>query len=393
MKIAVFTDSYINQQSAVSANITILKNGLQKLGHEVLIVSCELEADDCFTQEQTVFCPARISDSLYGQSPKKMKLWSVTRLTDQFAPEIVHIVTFGNMGMHGLRYAKKHGLPVLTTLYNLHDAIDGYGANSLIKRFNLRKSRKKLFKLLSHSDVVTSASRKNSVIVRNLKLKCRVRNVPFCVDLDLFKPLYSIDSGVDALRQKLHIAKEKSIMVFSGRLTDDNCVDRLFENWGKCISINDNLQLLIVGTGREAAFWAEKAKLLGISNQITFAGELPHEELCTCFAMCKAFVSACGAAAVKSSPVEAIACGIPVLLKKGSANADLIAEGVNGFTYSEPAEFGRLVKKLATMDGDGEVLMKKLVSKTAANLTDINQAKAFVSCYELAVEKYGKREK
>ncbi|WP_312693055.1 glycosyltransferase [Caproiciproducens sp.] len=391
MKIAVFTDSYINQPSAVSANIAVLKSGLQKLGHEMLTVSCELEADDCYMQGQTVFCPAKISAGLYGQSPKDNRLRTVARLTDQFAPEVVHIVTFGAMGMYGLQYARKRGLPVLTTLYNLHDATDGYGPNSFIEKIHLRRSQKRLFRLLSQSDAVTSASRKNSMIVRDLKLKCRVRNVPFCVDLDLFKPLYSIDSGVEALRQKLHVAKEKSIVVFSGSLTDDCGADRLFENWSKCVSINDNLHLLVAGTGKESAALIEKAKLLGISDQVTFAGELQREELCTCFAMCRAFVSACETAAIKSSPVEAIACGIPVLLKKGSANADLITEGVNGFTYGEPAEFGQLVKKLAKMDSEGEVLMKKLVSKTAAALTDINQAKAFVSCYELAVEKHKNR--
>lgn len=390
MKIAVFTDSNINQQTTVSAHVAILKSGLQKLGHEVLIVTCDLEIDNRYTQGQVVFLPAKISYNLYGQSAKAVKLLGVTRLIDAFAPDIVHIETFGRIGLAGVQYARKRNLPLVATLHNLHDATCGYEVNRLIDKFIQRRNEKRLKKSLSHCAIVTSASRKNARIIKDMGLKFRVRTIPFCVDTGMFKPLYSIDSGVGAIRESLHIPQENSIIVFSGRLNSDDHVDKLLEDWSKTVSESDKLQLLIIGSGREAAALSEKAKLLGINDQVTFVGEMPRDELCMCFAMCKAFVSACESATLKISPLEAIACGIPAVLKAGSANADIIISGVNGFTYSEPNELGEILRKLAKIDSDGEVLMKKLVSKTAATLTDINQAQALLSCYELAKEKHEK---
>lgn len=391
MKIAVFTDSNINQQTTVATHISILKSGLQKLGHEVMIVTCDLEVDTRYTQGQTVFFPSKISNNVYGQSAKAMKLFGLTRLIDTFAPDVVHIETYGKMGMAGLQYARKRNLPLLATLHSLHDVVSGYEVNPFFDKFIRRRNEYRLKKVLNHCDIVTSASRKNAGIIKNLGLKFRVRIIPFCVDISMFKPLYSIDSGVGAIRQDLAIPEGNSVIIFSGRLNPDDNVDKLLEDWSKAIDENDQLQLLIIGSGREAAALAEKAKQLGISDQVTFTGEMPRDELTMCFAMCKAFVSACTSATLKSSPLEAIACGVPAILKINSANADILINGVNGFTYNQPEELGEIIHKLAKIDSDGEVLMKKLVSKTAANLTDINQAQALLSCYELAKEKHEKQ--
>ncbi len=91
---------------------------------------------------------------------------------------------------------------------------------------------------------------------------------------------------------------------------------------------------------------------------------------------------------MEAAPIEAIASGLPVVLNPSCANADLIIRGVNGFSYETPDELGDIVKKLAQLDADGEQLMRKLVSKTAASLTDLNQAKALVSCYEMALGRH-----
>ena len=45
--------------------------------------------------------------------------------------------------------------------------------------------------------------------------------------------------------------------------------------------------------------------------------------------MCKAFVSASDSITMEAAPIEAIASGLPVILRPASANADLIISGVN----------------------------------------------------------------
>ena len=152
--------------------------------------------------------------------------------------------------------------------------------------------------------------------------------------------------------------------------------------------VRDDLRLILVGSGPDAAELHERARVLGIGDKVFFAGSLTRDDLSLCFSVCKAFVSASDSITMEAAPIEAIASGLPVILRPASANAELIISGVNGFSYETPDELGDIVKKLAQLDADGELLMRKLVSKTAASLTDLNQAKALVSCYEMALGRH-----
>ena len=161
-------------------------------------------------------------------------------------------------------------------------------------------------------------------------------------------------------------------------------MDDLLAFWSKAVALRDDLRLILVGSGPDAAELHERARVLGVGDKVFFAGSLTRDDLSLCFSVCKAFVSASDSITMEAAPIEAIASGLPVILRPASANADLIISGVNGFSYETSDELGDIVKKLAQLDADGELLMRKLVSKTAASLTDLNQAKALVSCYEMA---------
>ena len=141
MKIALFLEAYLSQASASATHVSLLAEGLVKLGHEVLIVTTDPETDDCYEQDGIHCCPAKPSASLFGQSARVSKLPGLMPMIEAFSPDLIHIQTFTEIGGIGLKYAQKHQLPVVCTIHELQDVLEGYGANRPAVFFNKRQGQ------------------------------------------------------------------------------------------------------------------------------------------------------------------------------------------------------------------------------------------------------------
>ena len=56
MKIAIFCESYLAQTNSVETHVSILASGLKKLGHEVLVVTSDLETEECYEEQGVLLC-------------------------------------------------------------------------------------------------------------------------------------------------------------------------------------------------------------------------------------------------------------------------------------------------------------------------------------------------
>ena len=387
MKIALFSGAG-SVKCAVSTYTSVLKSGLEKAGHQVLLVTADPAIDDCFAQDGKIYCPAKITPSLYGMSVRTSLLGPMEGMLDDFRPEAVHVVTLDEMGLAGLKYAQKHSLPLVTTIHNLHDALEGYGVNKAYDNLAKMKVRSTVRKIVTESDLVCSPSAQTQGCLQALDIHCGIRRTPYCIDLANFHPT----EPTSGMKKRFGIPENSTCYVFAGRLLDDSGLDELLELWNASVSAADNLHLIISGIGPYAAAFSEKVKTLSLSSQVTFLGELSQQELNDCFACCRAFVSGSHSSAIKASPLEAQAAGLPVILHRECANAELVRNDINGFTYDSPAKFGELLHKMANLDYDGELLLRKLVRKSAVNLSDNNLAAIMVQTYEDAQHLFQKKQ-
>ena len=115
MKVAIFTETYLPQTSAVETQVFILAKSLKKMGHDVLVVTSDMESDECYSEQDALFCPARPARNVYGQKAKQRKLSRLKERLDEFNPDVIHLFTFWQVGGLGLKYALAHDLPLMTT--------------------------------------------------------------------------------------------------------------------------------------------------------------------------------------------------------------------------------------------------------------------------------------
>ena len=388
MKVAIFTETYLPQTSAVETQVFILAKSLKKMGHDVLVVTSDMESDECYSEQDALFCPARPARNVYGQKAKQRKLSRLKERLDEFNPDVIHLFTFWQVGGLGLKYALAHDLPLMTTVQKILDPQSAFGKRKVLGIADRARYRSTFHKALAFSDHITSPSVK---ICKRLRPICRnkqIRPIPLFINTELFtREAVFEEKKREAMRRRLGLGGKTGILSVGG-LTRENRTETLLENW---VKTGSKLQLVLVGSGPELENLRSKANLLGIASRVSFAGVIPHEEMNLCYHLCTAFVSAGVSDSMKAAPLEAIACGLPAILPKESPDAGLITEGVNGFLYANSVAFLDIVKNFEALDPEKELMMKKLVGRTVETMSIENQAKAFLKSYVITQKQHYKQ--
>ena len=65
MKIALFTETYLSFVNGVGTHVKTLKNGLEKLGHEVLVVCALPGIKKHFIKDGVLCCPSMSWKKVY----------------------------------------------------------------------------------------------------------------------------------------------------------------------------------------------------------------------------------------------------------------------------------------------------------------------------------------
>ena len=163
-----------------------------------------------------------------------------------------------------LKYAKKYGIPI--RIAHSHN-IDFQTKNPLKKLIgNLFK--KPLIKYATDYFACSKIAGEwlfGKDIVESDKFKV-IHNA---IDYDKFK--YD-EKARNKIRKDLNIRESDVVIGHVGRFVNQKNHDFLINVFNKCYEQNNNYKLLLVGTGELEEYIKEKVKILGIENNVIFAG-------------------------------------------------------------------------------------------------------------------------
>jgi glycosyltransferase involved in cell wall biosynthesis len=154
-------------------------------------------------------------------------------------------------------------------------------------------------------------------------------------ELNSKKPIYTVPNGIEFdLITKIKPAKEKSDVIFVGRLMSYKNVDVLIKSIKLIKEKNPEIKSLIIGDGPEKKKLEELTRKLNLEKNIKFLGFLENnDDVYALMKSSKVFVLPSTREGFGIVVIEANACGIPVITvnHKDNAARDLIEEGKNGF--------------------------------------------------------------
>jgi glycosyltransferase involved in cell wall biosynthesis len=162
----------------------------------------------------------------------------------------------------------------------------------------------------------------------------RIHDIPNAVDLKKFRPI----SAEEKLRlcAKLQLPRDKTLVIYAGRLSRAKGLPMLIEAWPTMIERHPELCLLVVGSGRISFdncedYVKEFARAHHLENHVRFFDETSsvHEYL----QAADLFIFPTEYEGFSLALVEALGCGLPVAVTAVGAAPDLIQEGQNGFLF------------------------------------------------------------
>lgn len=361
MKIAIFCETYLPYINGVVTHIKLLKEGLERMGHEVLIVTADPRTRHHYIKDHVLYCPARESKRLYGYGIASPLSRRRLKLIREFDPNIIHIHQEFGVGLSGFMIAKVLHKPIVYTLHTMYDEYIYYVAPKplipVVRSLSHTYSRI----LAKAASELTGPSPKVEEYFKKVGAKKQVNVVPNSVELSNFEPSKITEEQKAAVYKKLNIPKDKKIACFCGRLGKEKSVDVLLQYWAEQIKPEDNILLMVIGDGPELENLQRQAKELDIEDTVIFTGKVLHEELPPYLAVCDMYITASLSDTNSISMLEAMAVGLPVLHRKDPLNKGQVLAGVNGYIYDNSAELFDHIHDLMTMEEDRKKTLRRSV--------------------------------
>lgn len=179
----------------------------------------------------------------------------------------------------------------------------------------------------------------------------------FYIDFDVFRP------------QPL---EKKYDLVFSGRLVKNKGISLLLKAVEKLKLQTPNIKLIIIGSGSLESKIKKYIKKHNLKKNIEFAGWLPSiNNVAKIYNQSKIFVMPAFNEGGPRTPLEAMACNVPVVTSKVGVMIDIIKHGQNGLFIDW--EVNDIVKKIKLLLGDKDLpctynnMVQGLYKKIAEN--------------------------
>jgi glycosyltransferase involved in cell wall biosynthesis len=181
----------------------------------------------------------------------------------------------------------------------------------------------------------------------------RIHRIPHGVDLTRFRPAPTAER--DALRARLALPPDATIVTYTGRLLRGKGLENLLEVFVALARERADVVLLLVGSGAGQTLSIEgslraRVQEAGLAKRVLFPGRV--ENVDDYLRASDVFVFPSEFEALGISLVEAAACGLPCVASRTGGIVDVVEDGVTGLLH-EPRDGAGLRSALDRVLDDG----------------------------------------
>ncbi|MEN9933566.1 MAG: hypothetical protein RLZZ387_145 [Chloroflexota bacterium] len=314
MRVAIFTETFLPKIDGV---VTILCQALERLrekGHEVLLFGPPNMPDSyagvrLFHTRGPRF---PLYPEIFMALPHPRIGWALRH----FQPDVVHVANPAFLGPTGITLARRMNLPLVASA---HMDIPAY-ARLYVGPWAVQPAWA-LFRTFHNAadlNLVPSSWMLRDVRENGYK---RVRWWRRGIDLERFRPHLKSD----AVRERLSGGHPDQLLaLYVGRVSREKNVQHL-----RALADTPGVRLAIVGGGPEL----EQFRAMFAGTDAVFTGFLRGDDVVAAYASADVLVFPSTSEAFGLAPLEAMACGLPVVGTMVGGVVDTLRDGVNALTY------------------------------------------------------------
>ena len=342
MRIGIFSEAWEPYISGLVTSEVMLKNALEKLGHEVYVVTANLES---FTHEydekKRVYkipgIPTGIYDSrLTGIYPlkaiQKIKSWDL---------DVIHSQSEFAIGTFARIFAKQYDIPIVHTYHTMYEDYIHY-----ITKGYFDGPSKKIVEYLTKfycdttiDELIVPTRKTYDLFKEKYKYERNVHIIPTGIEIERFYKEKIALSKINNKKIELGITSDDLVILFVGRVASEKSIDFLINNHSQILKKNKNAKLLIVGDGPDLEEYKKLAKKQKIENRVIFTGKVPWEDIPIYYALSDIFVTASHTETQGLTVVEAMAASVPVVALDDESFRNTVVDGLTGYLFKNKKEY------------------------------------------------------
>lgn len=349
MRIGIFSEAYTPYISGLVTSEVMLKKALEKEGHEVYVVTANLESFKYeYDEEERVLkipgIPTGIYDSRMSsiypiRAVNKIKSWHL---------DVIHSQTEFAIGTFARLFAKQYNIPLVHTYHTLYEDYVHY-----ITKGYFQKSSKKIVEYLTKFYCETTATElivPTTKIYKLFKEKYRfeknIHIIPTGIEVERFYSENIDPKEVKNLKKSLNLSKKDFVILFVGRIAEEKNIVFLIEAMKKLSNTHSNIKLIIVGDGPDKEEYESISKSLGLEKNIIFTGKASWNDMPYYYHISDVFATASKTETQGLTVIEAMASNVIPVCMRDEAFISMVTEELNGLFFTTKEEFENQILRL-----------------------------------------------
>ena len=342
MRIGIFTETYTPYISGLVTSEIMLKKALEKQGHEVYVVTANLESFkyDYDEKERVLKIPgiptgiydSRLSSIYPVRAVNKIKSWNL---------DVIHSQTEFAIGTFARLFAKQYNIPLVHTYHTMYEDYIYY-----ITKGYFERSSKKLLEYFTKfycettaTELIVPTHKTYKLFKEKYKFEKNINIIPTGIEVERFYDENIDNNELKELRKTLKIDKDDFILLFVGRLAEEKNVEFLIKAEKKLQEQNKNIKLLIVGDGPDKEKYEKYAESLGLTDSIIFTGKAAWEDMPYYYHLADVFVTASKTETQGLTIIEAMASNVVPVCMRDEAFSSMVTEELDGLFFETEKEY------------------------------------------------------
>lgn len=383
MKILITTESYAPTINGVVTSVVNLEKELQRLGHEVRILTLT-DNKSSYHKGNVTYIRSVGAEKIYpGIRVSLSKDNEYIEELIQWNPSVIHSQCEFSTFRMARHIAKTLSIPIVHTYHTVYEDYTHYFSPN--KKWG--KAAVALFskKVLKHATCVIAPTEKVRSLLVGYGVNQRIEVVPTGIELDRFTSVVS-DKEKQKLRRKLGIPISNKVLISVGRLAKEKNLEEIIAFVSRLN--NDNLTLVVVGDGPHRKALESFAGKSEVAHNIKFVGMVSPNEIASYYQLGDVFVSASNSETQGLTYVEALANALPAICRKDPCLENVVTDGINGWQYLTYEQFLEKLNILLNQEDTYKRLSENARSIAIRRYSSVAFAKNVEQIYLESIHQY-----
>lgn len=349
MKIGIFTDAYEPHISGVTTSIKMLKTALEKMHHEVYIVTANLDNNKfIYDKKNKIIYLSGIKTGIYETKLTGIYSKKAMKIIKEWNLDVIHSQTEFGVGYFSRIVAKKLSLPIVHTYHTLYEDYVHYVTHGHFDNF-AKKLAIKITKYYCEKrcdELIVPTDKIKDLFINKYNIIKQVNVIPTGIDIDKFKITPSMKKNIQTIKNKYKIKDTDFVIGSVGRIAPEKSFDKLLYNIKDMIKVNTNIKVLLVGGGPDLDNLKKLTKKLNLENYVIFTDKIDYDLVPTYFNIFNVVVSFSKTETQGLTIIEGLAASKPTLCIEDDSFRAMIEPNYNGYLFKNDTEFKDYIFKL-----------------------------------------------